>query len=186
MDTAAEQGRNRFRAPEQLLPADAPDDLRRFVAYWIDRAAGRTMPEFADIDPVDIPWALSRVYVVRVVDGGADFLYRLVGETIKERHGAPLAGRRPGDLFPPATTAHILERWRRIVAGPAACYTETEHPTNAGWRMRARRVQLPLGPAAGPVDNLLSMTIFEEPQMVPGEVSPTGVVDLRWFELAVE
>lgn len=183
MDAATHQTPPLFRSPRQLLPAAAPDDLHRFVGYWIARAGDRPMPAFADIDPVDIPWALSRIYVVRVLDGGADFVYRLVGETIKERHGASLVGRRPADLFPAATSRHILERWRRIVSVPAACYTETEHPTNAGWRMRARRVQLPLGPPAGPVDNLLSMTIFEEPQMMPGEVSESGLLDLRWFDL---
>lgn len=172
-----------LRSPEDLLPADAPDDLHRIVAYWIARAGDRPMPSFGEIDPIDIPWALSRLYIVRVVDGGADYVYRLVGETIKERHGMSLTGRRPRDLFPAETTRHILERWHRIVNEPAVCYTETEHPTNAGWRMRARRVQLPLGPVGGPPDNLFNMTIFEEPQLLPGEASASGVLGIRWVSL---
>ena len=43
------------------------------------------MPSFGEFDPVDVPWALSRLYVVRVIDGGADFVYRLAGEAIHPR-----------------------------------------------------------------------------------------------------
>ena len=72
-----------FRLPEQLLPETAPEDLRRLVAYWIALADGRTMPEFADLDPIEVPWALSRLFVLhgrRVVmplgpaDGPVDHL----------------------------------------------------------------------------------------------------------------
>src|SRR3546814_12665218 len=83
-----------LRSPDDLLAADAPDELRRLVAYWIARAAGRPMPGLSDIDPVEIPWALSRVYVVRVVDGGADFVYRLAGAALTRRYPGSLAGRR--------------------------------------------------------------------------------------------
>lgn len=183
MEFAASHEPSLLRSPEQLLPGDAPDDLRRCLAYWIAKAGDRAMPSFSDIDPVEIPWALSRVYVVRVVDGGTDFYYRLVGEMVRERHGVAMAGKRPGDLFPPGPTRHILERWRRLVNEPAACYNETEHPTRAGWRMRARRIQLPLGPPGGPVDNLLGMTMFEEPQMVPGTIGESGLLDIRWLRL---
>lgn len=171
------------RSPDQLLPDGAPEDLCRLMAYWITKAGERPMPGFPEIDPVEIPWALSRLYVVRVIDGGADFRYRLVGEDIRERHGIPMAGKRPVDLFPAATAAAILERWRRIVTEPAACYTASEHPTRGGWRMRARRVQLPLGQKPGSVDHLLAMTIFEEPRMVPEEVAPSGMLDVRWLSL---
>src|SRR5690606_7328274 len=129
-----------LRSPDDLLAADAPDDLRRLVAYWIARAAGRPMPAFADIDPVEIPWALSRVYVVRVVDGGADFVYRLAGEAINLRYPGSLAGRRITELMETRSAAAIVERWRRVIGGPAGCYVVSEHPTESGTRIRGRRV----------------------------------------------
>ena len=104
-----------LRSPEDLLPADAPGDLRRFVGYWIAKAAGRPMPAFADIDAVEIPWALSKVYVVRVVDGGADFVSGLAGEAINLRYLGSLAGRRVCDLMTPEAAGAGVERWRRVV-----------------------------------------------------------------------
>ena len=172
-----------FRSPDQLLPDNAPNDLRRFVAYWIARAGDRAMPSFTDIDPIDIPWALSRLYVVRVIDGGADFVYRLAGEAINDRHGQSLSGKRCSDLFPPTVTEQIFTRWRRLIAEPAGCYTDSEHPTNAGWRIRGRRALLPLGPPDGPADHVIGMTIFDSPSVGPATISDAGVSDIRWVRL---
>ena len=91
------------------------------------------MPSFGEFDPVDVPWALSRLYVVRVIDGGADFVYRLAGEAINERHGLTLAGKRSSDLFPLEVTRQIFDRWRRITASPPpATPTASILPTPVG------------------------------------------------------
>lgn len=172
-----------FHSPEQLLPGDASEDLHRFLAHWIAKADGRLMPAFESIDPVEIPWALSRLYLVRALDGGDDFTYRLVGESIKERHGTPLVGKRPRDMFPPPLAREIVERWRALINEPAVCYTLTEHPTNTGSLMRAQRVLLPLGSAEGPADHVLGMTIFGTPRGVAGSIDWAGPLEVRWLGL---
>ncbi|MEQ9334765.1 PAS domain-containing protein [Thalassobaculum sp.] len=170
-------------SPDDLVPADAPGDLRRLAAYWIARAAGRRMPCFEDIDPVDLPWALSRLFVVRAMDGGADFEYRLAGQEIYERHGGSIVGKRAGDLFRPAGAAAILARWRRVVTEPAACYTYAQHPTNAGQRMPGYRVVLPVGPADGPADHMVGMTVYAKSAAIPVLQAETEIIDLRWVSL---
>lgn len=174
-----------LRSPDDLLPNDAPPDLRRMVGYWIGKAAGRDMPAFADIDPVEIPWALSRVYVVRVVDGGADFVYRLAGEAINLRYQGSLAGRRVADLMTAESAAAIVRRWRRVVEGPCAYYVDSEHPTASGTRIRGRRVVLPLAPPGGPPDHIIGMTIFEALNL-SGTAAISGMqeIDVRWVDLA--
>lgn len=141
------------------------------------------MPSFGEIDPVEIPWALSRLYVVRVIDGGAAFVYRLAGEAINDRHGQSLTGKSSADLFPPDVTEQIFTRWRRMIAEPAACYTDSEHLTNAGWRIRGRRVLLPLGPPDGPADHVIGMTVFDSPGAGPATIQDAGVSDIRWVRL---
>lgn len=173
-----------LRSPDDLLPGDAPPDLRRLVGYWIGKAAGRPMPGFTDIDPVEIPWALSRVYIVRVIDGGADFVYRLAGEAINLRYLGSLAGRRVSDLMAPESAAAIVERWRRVVRTPAAYYVDSEHPTASGTRISGRRVVLPLGPAGGPADHLFGMTVFEALNLAgTAPISGMREIDMRWVEL---
>lgn len=172
-----------FRSPEQLLPDDAHDDLRRFVGYWISKANGRPMPTFEEIDPIEIPWALSRLYLVRASDDGEDFTYRLVGETIKDRHRTALVGKRPGDLFAAPLADRIVANWRNLIREPAACYTLTEHPTKSGALMRAQRVMLPLGPAEGIADHILGMTVFETPLGATGAIDWAGPLAVRWLPL---
>src|SRR3546814_10040255 len=49
--------------------------LRRLADYWLSRRAGQVMPRRADIDPVDIPWALSQLFLVDCISDagrGAD------------------------------------------------------------------------------------------------------------------
>lgn len=174
-----------LRAPQDLVPADAPDDLRRFVAYWIEKAAGQLLPAFTDIDAVQIPWALSRLYVLRVVDGGADFVYRLAGEAINQRYQGGLAGKRVTDLLQATAAAEVVSRWRRVAEGPAAYYADSEHPTASGLRLRGLRVALPLGPDGGPTDHIIGMTVFESASKSSGAViSGAETHDIRWVDLA--
>jgi len=173
-----------LRSPDDLLPASAPKDLHRFCAYWIGRAGARRMPAFEDIDPVDIPWALSRLYLVRAVDGGRDFVYRLAGEAINLRYAGSLTGRRIGDLFQPGSAETILERWRRVIDEPAAYYVDSEHPTSTGTRVRGRRVVLPLGPAEGPADHIFGMTLFEALSYPAGPpLTAAETLEVRWVGL---
>lgn len=173
-----------LRTPDDLLPADAPQDLRGLTAYWIAKAAGRRMPAFADIDPVEIPWALPRVYIVRVIDGGADFVYRLAGESINMRYQGSLAGRRISDLMAPESAAAILGRWRRVISTPAAYYVDSEHPTASGSRIRGRRVVLPLAPPGGDADHILGMTVFEALNLAgAAPISGMREIDVRWVQL---
>lgn len=146
---------------DDLVPVTVPTVIRRFVGYWIDKAAGRPMPSFADIDPVEIPWALSRVYIVRAIDDGADFVYRLTGEELVWRYGGKITGRRIGDLLAPGAAEGILACWRRIVGSTAAYYSVVQHLTTDGRPLIGERVTLPLGPEGGPPDHIIGLTLFE-------------------------
>ncbi len=72
-----------------------PDrDWRQLYRYWQSKWADGRPPSRADIDPiVDIP-QLSKNLIL--VDARDDFIYRLVGSEVVERHGLDMTGRRPG------------------------------------------------------------------------------------------
>src|SRR3546814_4191007 len=56
-------------------------DLLRLLGYWRSKRSGRAMPSRRDVDPTEIPWALSRIFLVdySAQDG---FRYRLAGSEI--------------------------------------------------------------------------------------------------------
>jgi hypothetical protein len=58
------------------LPKNA--DLRRLLAYWVERSGARPFPRRVDIDPVDFRFMLDRVALTEVHDDpGQERRYRL-------------------------------------------------------------------------------------------------------------
>ncbi|MDF1792960.1 MAG: PAS domain-containing protein [Thalassobaculaceae bacterium] len=168
---------------DRFLPAEAPDTLRRFVSYWNARRGTRLMPSFDDIDPTDIPWALSSLYVLRVVPGG-EFVYRLAGADVERPYDRPLRGRSISDMYPPSSARVIQERWTRVAREPACCFTNTEHPSPRGTFIAAQRVTMPLGENGWKADHVLGIADFgrmllDEEPLVEGAV----IRDVVWANL---
>src|SRR3546814_17223640 len=38
--------------------------LLRLLGYWRSKRSGRAMPSRRDVDPTELPWALSRIFLV--------------------------------------------------------------------------------------------------------------------------
>ena len=144
---------------DRFLPADAPESLRRMVNYWDARRGTRLMPSFEDIDPSYIPWALSSMYVLRVVQGG-EFVYRLAGAEVERPYGRPLRDTSISDLYPPRSARVIQERWTRVAREPACCFTNTEHPSPGDTFIAAQRVTVPLGRNGWQADHILGIADF--------------------------
>lgn len=168
---------------DDLVGPDAPQSMHDFVAYWAGKRGDAWMPAFGDIDPVDIPWALSRIYVVAVRPDG-DFVYRLAGEAISERYDRSLKGRRLSDLFSDRNADFILARWRRVANGPNAYFSHTQHASIRGSAISARRVILPLGADGRTADHLVGFTVFDEDEGLQDQFS-NGLTtkDVRWCDL---
>ncbi len=172
-------------AIEDLLRHQDPDPFRRLLDYWLERRAGRLLPAYTDIDPVDIPWALSRVYIVQALADG-DFVYRLAGEEIAQRYGRCLKGARIEDLFVGPAARAIRERWRQVVDGPAAYFSASEHPTK-GDVLVGRRLILPLSADGRTADHLIGLVDFENVDPTSDDlVDGASTVEVRWAVLASE
>lgn len=168
---------------DHLLGPDDPERMRDFVQYWMSRRGDNLMPAFSDVDPVDIPWALSQIYIVEARSDG-DFIYRLAGEAIVQRYSRPLKGVRITDLFGAQTSVPILARWCRVIAGPAGYYSYSQHTSNRAISVRARRVLLPLGEDGQTADHLVGFTVFEDASR-GDDLFADGIVtkDIRWADL---
>lgn len=168
---------------ESLIGSDAPASMHDFVRYWTEKRGDAWLPAYRDIDPVDIPWALSRIYVVAVLPDG-DFVYRLAGEDIAERYDRSLKGTRISDLFTDRSAELILGRWQRVATGPWAYYSYTQHTSIRGPVLTARRVLLPLGADGRTADHLIGFTVFDEHDHARDQFA-NGLItkDVRWSDL---
>ena len=67
--------------------------IKQLVAYWEKKRGMRLAPCRADVDPVELRMHLPNIFMVDVLDGGADFRYRLIGAAIVAGLGRALPDR---------------------------------------------------------------------------------------------
>jgi len=141
-------------APKPFEPAQlASPLLRRFHAYWDSKRGARSMPSFADIDPLEFPWALGNVTLVDVLYDPLRFRYRLVGGAHVTRLGTDMTGKLV-DEFASPTLRQILSRTYTEAVQAAAPVHRTRWEVVAGVNHHYEALLLPLGAAPPQVDML--------------------------------
>lgn len=118
------------------------------------------MPAKADIDPVDIGWALSRIFLA---DYSAEegFTYRLAGAEIAKVLGKTnLKGSNLRDVVNPERLEQVEQSWLRAVEERAVIRMAGMVYYGADRTAMGERLLLPLAEQAnGPVTGLLGMTV---------------------------
>ena len=113
--------------------------------YWDSKRAGRPMPTRADIDPTEIPTLLPFILLIDVLDGGADFRYRLVGTDIVRWVGNDLTGRTFAEVLPAGNYAdYIAGIARESIRQRSALYSEGGFVVDGRVDRQVRRLVLPL------------------------------------------
>lgn len=135
-------------------------DMRRLFDYWRSLRRDRPLPSMTDIDPLDIGWALSRIYLLdyRPEEG---FTYRLAGGDVAGVFGrANLKGLQPRDFLPPERAAPVEELYRRVVEGRCIMWMKGLIYLRADRTPTGERLFLPLGDGTGDnVTGVLGMTV---------------------------
>lgn len=128
--------------------------LRRVYEYWAAKRGDRAFPARADLDPLDLGFALGNITLIDVLYDPLRFRYRLHGSVIVERVGIDLTGKLVDDVPEPERRAFILDNYRTVV--------ETRQPlARHGKRTLDLRhwnfdsIVLPFANEAGVIDMLL-------------------------------
>lgn len=115
------------RSEGQGLDIVVEPDPRRLAEYWLAKREGRALPRREDIDPVDIPWALSRFYLVDYDRERDTYRYRVAGARIEDFFEKPfrrrsMRGATIDELLPPEWAQLARTRWRPLVEEAAIVY----------------------------------------------------------------
>lgn len=168
------------RVVDLVVPQDAPRLLRDFTALWLGKRGPRPMPALGDLDPLDMPWALSAIFVLKRRDDGM-FAYSLVGEGMMARLGRSLKGKTAFDVFEPDYAAWTDARWRRAADERQSCFAHTAHATAEGVPLHALRILLPLQGAGERVDEMIGVSAFQDWRREGKPVSEGAtVLRLHW------
>jgi hypothetical protein len=142
--------------PESLSSGAAQEGYR----YWLSKCASRAFPSRSDIRPADIKSVLPNVILVKVLDGGGDFQFRVVGETVAAAHGLNPINWRVSELDRHASgfSSVVMHAYRRVfeTARPYASRGTLKH-LDRGYRA-FETVIMPLG--SGGVDHLFVVAGF--------------------------
>jgi hypothetical protein len=146
------------REVSDFLSSDA---IMRLFEYWRSKRNGRSMPARRDIDPLEIPWALSKIFLIDF-EPPETFRYRLAGEEISDVFGKNLKGCTLQDILSPEGCERVTERWmnlvetRSIIAMKGLVYLPADRIP------LGERILLPLAEIpGGPVTGLVGMTECE-------------------------
>lgn len=146
-------------------PAELKHPTLAFLRdYWISKRQGSRLPSRADIKPGEIREHLSWICMLDVVEGGADFRYRLIGTMITEYFFWNPTGKTVSEAF-----ATQPARLRDAILGVCRCAMEARAPLrvfgNAGWAAKGieecEGLYLPLASDGETVDVLLHAFVFD-------------------------
>jgi hypothetical protein len=134
-------------------------DLRALYDYWNERRGGRRWPARADINPVELKFALGNLSLIDVSRDPIKFTFRLVGTLLAQRLGADFTGKSVEDIPDPDYRAEITAAYRKIV--------ETGEPSNAlgervfdGGPRRFETLRLPLSEDGKGVNMVLVCALY--------------------------
>jgi hypothetical protein len=138
--------------------------LQQGIAYWRSLCAGRNFPARGDVTPRGLSSLLRNTTLLRVVDGGADYDYRIVGDAYVMAHGMSFQGKlwSETDKLSPGYHAMIKSIYDRVVR-------KKEPVALRGWIERSRQqcepiyseyVFLPLGTDGATVDHILVFAVY--------------------------
>lgn len=81
--------------PRTAIALDALEHptVKKGLEVWQDACRGRRMPTKADLSPRVMLRLLANTALLRVLDGGEEFVFRVVGDQIAVQQGAQFQGK---------------------------------------------------------------------------------------------
>jgi len=134
--------------------------VREGYRYWLAKRGIRSFPARTDIHPAEIKAVLPNIILAKVLDGGSDFQFRVVGEAVAAAHGFNPINWRVSELDSHVAgfSSVVMQVYKRVfgTGRPYASRGTLKH-LDRGYR-GFETVILPLGPAK--VDHLLIVAGF--------------------------
>jgi hypothetical protein len=149
-----------------VLPLDKLESpiVRQGLDYWLALRGSRPYPSRAELSPRDLAALLRHIVLIKLIEGGADYEYRIVGDAHVISHGFNMQGSRVSevDRFSPGYGAVLKSLYDRAVRRRDAYAFR-------GWMERgegrkqyiySESVFMPLGPDANTIDHVLNFAVY--------------------------
>jgi hypothetical protein len=149
--------------PISIDAVEAPA-VRAGIGYWKRLCGQRKFPSRNEVMPRDILGLLRNTVLLRVIDDGADYEYRIVGDAHVIAHGFSAQGMRLSELD------SVTKGYGKILKSLYDQPVHTREPLALrGWISKgedesefiySESVFLPLGSDEGTVDHVLNFSVY--------------------------
>jgi hypothetical protein len=145
------------------------DDLESSVvkqgaSYWNALRGTRRYPARKELRPHEFASILRNTLLVRVIDAGADFEFRIVGDEQAQTYALPFAGKRLSEFAQiDAAYCYVLKGFFGHVVEHGEPVAVRGNIGNASPRVRfsyCESIFLPLGDSDDAVDHLLGFSAY--------------------------
>jgi hypothetical protein len=138
--------------------------LQQGLVYWRALAGDRSFPTRGDITPRGLVGLLRNTKLLRVIDGGKDYEFRIAGDAFVLAHGVSFQGKYQSEVAAllPSYAAAVKVVYDRVVATaePLAMRGWIARGVRKAEHIYAEGVYLPLGPDEKTVDHILAFAVY--------------------------
>ncbi|MEP3113365.1 PAS domain-containing protein [Nisaea sp.] len=127
------------------------------LAYWDQIGGANCTPERIAFDPCDIPRLLPHVVFMKVVNGGGDFQFRVIGDTARSFFAENYTGRLVSDLQHVKQDGPLIENLRQAVRTGRPVRRPVEYVGPRSDFVKLDEVVLPFSGPDGSVTYLLTV-----------------------------
>jgi hypothetical protein len=138
---------------------------------WNAVRGERHFPSRRDLSPRRLHGLLRNSVLIQVIDGGAEFVFRVIGDAIVFAQGASHQGMTMGELDSvlPGSGTLLLDVYRAVVAARAPHAFRGIHTRPSDGRVLFREsLILPLGASDEAVDHILAVLVYSPLPAVSG------------------
>ena len=139
--------------------------LLQGLDYWRRLKGDRSYPARKDMMPRELSPLLRNIVLLRLIDGGKDYEYRIVGDAHVISHGFSMQGQRVSDIdkFSPGYGPVLKSLYDRAVRRRDAYAFR-------GWMERGEKTKqyiyseslfMPMGPDEATIDHVLNFSVYD-------------------------
>lgn len=144
------------------FPNISDERLIQFMNYWHEKRNGELVPNYHDIDPLDIVPVLPYIWIFEWMPEEQDFQCRLAGEEIKEIQKTNIVGKWLKDLQSEEVASFMREQYLETINRPAMGYTVGPvYLRTIGRSGKGERVFLPFKNKDGQTTIVAGVTMYE-------------------------
>lgn len=134
--------------------------VQSVAAWWQAARQGNPMPAKDALDPVAFPRALRNIWLAEHDLANGTFVYRLVGDDIRQLHGKTMKGLTVQEAYPEEIAGRIQGVFERVAKGPCVYHRIGKIYASRGRAGFGERLMLPLGETRGPATHVLGVSIY--------------------------